>query len=156
MPESATAPKAPGEQTYELVLERLLPAAPDRVFDAWVDPETLIKWWGPEGFVIPEVSLDVNEGGRWRTIMVAPNGERHIVSGHYVTIERPDKLIFSWAWEDPDGNRGHESEVELVFRAAGSGTQLQLKHRKIDSTDSRDSHREGWISTFNSLEKFFA
>jgi uncharacterized protein YndB with AHSA1/START domain len=88
--------------------------------------------------------------------MLAPNGDRHIVSGRYIAIERPDRLTFTWAWEDPDGNRGAESEVELVFRAAGTGTHLLLTHRKIDTGDSRDSHREGWISSLNELARYFS
>jgi uncharacterized protein YndB with AHSA1/START domain len=154
VPEPATAP-APSGKEYQLVLERLLPAPPERVFDAWVNPETLVRWWGPEGFVTPELSLDVSENGRWRTVMQAPNGDRHIVSGRYLTIDRPGLLRFTWAWEDPDGTRGVESEVELTFRAAGSGTQLQLTHRKIATADSRDSHRDGWESSLDELAKLF-
>lgn len=157
MPEPVTTEgAASGGGEYRLVLERLLPASPERVFDAWVNPETLVKWWGPEGFVTPEASLDVSEDGKWRTVMQAPNGDRHIVSGRYLKIDRPGLLRFSWAWEDADGNRGAESEVELTFRAAGSGTQLQLTHRKIATADSRDSHRDGWQSSLNDLEKLFA
>ena len=153
MPESATAPSTVAtSDSYQLVLERLLPASPERVFDAWVNPETLVKWWGPEGFATPELSLDVSEEGNWRT---APDGERFVVSGRYLTIDRPDRLKFSWAREDPDGNHGIESEVELTLRPAGTGTQLQLTHRKIDTADSRDSHRDGWQSSLNDLETLF-
>src|SRR5262245_15914424 len=31
----------------EMVITRLINAAPARVFDAWTDPEQVVKWWGP-------------------------------------------------------------------------------------------------------------
>lgn len=156
MPEQVVADAPPREGTHELTLERLLPADPERVFDAWTQPELFVKWWGPEGFTIPEHALDVSPNGRWRTVMLAPDGARHIVSGVYRAIDRPERLVFTWGWEDENGNRGHESEVELTLAAAGSGTHLHLVHRKIADAESRDSHREGWISTLNDLERVFA
>ena len=156
MPEPMPAETTGQSGPYELTLERLLPASPERVFDAWVNPETFVKWWGPEGFTTPEHLLDVTPNGHWRAVMRAPDGQRHIVSGVYLEINRPSRLVFTWSWEDEDGARGPESEVELTLRAAGNGTQLHLVHRKIASTDSRDSHREGWISSLNDLEALFA
>jgi len=156
MPEPVLAEAAGQSGSYELTVERLLAASPERVFDAWVNPDTFVKWWGPEGFTTPEHLLDVRPNGRWRAVMRAPDGQRHIVSGVYREIDRPSCLVFTWAWEDEDGLRGHDSEVELTLRAAGSGTHLHLVHHKIASTDSRDSHREGWIATLNHLEALFA
>jgi len=155
MPEPALAGTADQSGSYELTVERLLPASPERVFDAWINPETFVKWWGPEGFTTPEYVLDATPNGRWRTVMRAPDGTRHIVSGKYREIERPSRLVFTWGWEDEDGARGPESEVELTLSAAGNGTHLQLVHRKIASTDSRDSHRDGWIASLNHLETLF-
>ena len=155
MPDPVVAATADAGGAYELTLERLLPAPPERVFDAWVNPVTLVKWWGPEGFTTPEHELDVAQDGRWRTVMLAPNGQRHIVSGVYRTIDRPDRLVFTWGWEDESGVRGHDSEVELTFTAAGSGTHLQLVHRKLADAESRDSHRAGWTSSLNDLERLF-
>lgn len=156
MPESAIAETAATDTEIKLVLERLLPASPERVFDAWVNPEMLAKWWGPEGYSTPELSLNVETDGSWRTVMVAPDGEQHFVSGLYREIERPDRLVFTWGWETANGERGHDSEVEVTFRPAGSGTHLQLIHRRLESPTSRDSHRDGWILSLNCLERFVA
>lgn len=136
-----------------LEMERLIAATPERVFDAFVNPEILAKWWGPERCTAEEISLDVREGGRWRTLILGPDGTRYPVSGAYRVIDRPDRLVMSWAWEEEDGSRGNESEVEISFTAAGSGTHLTLVHRNLGSAEAVASHRAGWQETLNDLER---
>lgn len=45
----------PDELTLELM--RDLPAAPSSVFAAFIDPDELVKWWGPEGFTVPSLEF---------------------------------------------------------------------------------------------------
>jgi uncharacterized protein YndB with AHSA1/START domain len=159
MPEDVTPSRGAaigGKADQTVTLERLIAASPERVFDAWVDPALLVQWWGPEGFTTPELKIDLRRDGRWRTVLQTPDGERHIVSGVYRIIERPRRLVFTWAWEDEAGRRGHESEVDVTFRRAGGGTRLEVVHRLLDTIESRDSHREGWASSLNNLERLLA
>ncbi|PSM18410.1 MULTISPECIES: SRPBCC family protein [Nitratireductor] len=137
-----------------LEIERLIAAAPDAVFDAWVDPAVLVSWWGPEGVTTPQVALDVQEGGHWSTTMRTPGGDR-VVSGIYRTIERPRLLVFTWAWTRDDGTRGDETVVEVSFDPAPQGTRMRLTQRRFATTDDRDNHRMGWNSSFNDLERLF-
>lgn len=44
MNESATFPIDP---TYDLVLERSVPIAVEKIWDAWTNPEKLMKWFCP-------------------------------------------------------------------------------------------------------------
>jgi uncharacterized protein YndB with AHSA1/START domain len=139
-----------------LVVERVFKASPDRVFQAWTDPEVLIRWWGPEGHSTPEYALDVREGGAWRTVMRSPGGGAHICSGVYREISPPNRLVMTWAWEQPDGQRGHETVIELTFQRAGEGTRMRLVQSVFDSRDQRDGHGMGWNSSFDDLEKTLA
>jgi len=134
-----------------LRLERLIAVPPERVFDLWTEPDLLVRWWGPEGFEIPAHALDVRVGGRWRTTMRGPDGNALHVSGVYRAIERPRRLVLTWAWEDSDGARGHESEITVTFEPAPGGTRLVLVQQPFESKDSRDRHGEGWSSSFNKL-----
>jgi uncharacterized protein YndB with AHSA1/START domain len=138
-----------------LEIERLIDAAPDAVFDAWVDPAILITWWGPEGITTPQVALEVHEGGHWSTTMRTPAGDR-VVSGTYRTIDRPRLLVFTWAWTGDDGARGDETVVEVIFEPVAKGTRMRLTQKLFDTTEDRDNHRMGWNSSFNDLEKLFA
>jgi uncharacterized protein YndB with AHSA1/START domain len=157
----ANAARAVREGSVEdrtLVIERVFKAPPEQVFNAWTDPEILVKWWGPEGFGTKsaECTMDVREGGAWRTVMRNQRGEAHTVSGIYREISPPERLVMTWGWQQPDGTRGHETTVELSFEPAPGGTRLRLVQRVFASADQRDSHRMGWSSSLNKLEAHFA
>jgi uncharacterized protein YndB with AHSA1/START domain len=54
-------------QTGALVVERVLPAAPDEVFDAWTTPSRMAAWMSPIGAAEAEVDLRV--GGSFRVVI---------------------------------------------------------------------------------------
>ncbi len=139
----------------ELRLERLIAAPPERVFALWTEPELLVQWWGPDGHSIPAQALDIAPGGKWRTTMRSPEGREVTVSGVYRAIEPPRRLVFTWAWEDAAGVRGHETEVTVTFEAAPGGTRLVLRQAEFATAESRDAHGAGWSSSFARLARIF-
>jgi uncharacterized protein YndB with AHSA1/START domain len=48
-------------ESSEVTLEmrRTLPAPPDVVFEAFSDSSLLAQWWGPRGFTIPSLDVEV-------------------------------------------------------------------------------------------------
>ncbi len=136
-----------------LRLERLIAAPPERVFDLWTEPDLLVQWWGPEGYDVPAHALDVRPGGAWRTTMRSPEGKRVSVSGVYRVIDKPRRLVFTWAWDQDDGARGHETEVTVTFEAAPGGTRLKLVQQTFQSAEVRDNHDRGWSSSFDCLAR---
>jgi uncharacterized protein YndB with AHSA1/START domain len=136
-----------------LHLERLIAAPPERLFELWTDPELLARWFGPDGYDIPSYALDVRPGGKWRTTMRSPEGKLHTVSGVYRVIDKPRRLIFTWAWDQDDGSRGHETEVTVTFEPAPGGTRLRLMQQAFQDRDARDSHGKGWSSSFDCLAR---
>ncbi|MBL4599558.1 MAG: SRPBCC domain-containing protein [Rhizobiaceae bacterium] len=136
-----------------LTIERSFAASPEAVFDAWTDPAILSQWWGPEGVSVPDLALDVKEGGAWTATMYSDQMGNKIVSGEYKAIERPIRLVFTWAWSDEDGTRGHETEVEVLFEKIDTGTKMTLNQQLFQDRSGRDSHNSGWVSSFTCLEK---
>jgi len=149
---AASAPK----KNREIVLTRTLDAPRSLVFRAWTDPAHLVRWWGPEGFTIPDCRMDVREGGAWRTCMRSPDGNDYKVRGVYREIVKPTRLVFTWAWEDDAGDPGHETLVTVTFGERDGKTLLRLAHRVFESKKSRDAHNQGWASTLRCLATFLA
>src|SRR4051794_36059616 len=63
---------SPGVGELRLHQTHLLPAPPERVFAAFAEPQQLARWWGPEGFRIPELQWDPRAGERYRIAMQPP------------------------------------------------------------------------------------
>jgi uncharacterized protein YndB with AHSA1/START domain len=139
-----------------LRLERIIRAPVEEVFNAWIVPEQIASWWGPEYATIPEYSIDARPGGKWRTVMLQPTGNKVEASGVYRLIEKNKQLVFSWAWKQEDGSRGHETEVTVTFEPVGNNTKLTLVQTVFVEVEHRDRHAEGWTSTLNSLEQYLA
>jgi len=143
----AEAGKALPETTLRLT--RTLDAPIAMVFDAWTVPEQIVEWWGPEGCHVPEYRIDARAGGAWRTVMRTPNGD-HVVSGVFHEINRPNRVVFTWAWET-DGERGHETVVTVDLRDLGERTELTLTQREFETAESCEAHEQGWTSSLTSL-----
>ena len=57
-----------------VTIERTFTAAQAEVWQAWTDPERFGRWYGPQGFTIPSVEMDVRVGGEYSLTMRSPDG----------------------------------------------------------------------------------
>ncbi len=138
-----------------LTMTRHFDASPERVFSAFADPEQLVMWWGPAGLSVVDHDIDVRVGGAWRTTIRSKAGDDYTMSGVYREIEAPRRLVFTWAWER-DGERGHETVVTIDLAGDNTRTELTFLQEIFDSEDMRDSHQEGWQSSFDCLAAFLS
>ncbi|MDF0602588.1 SRPBCC domain-containing protein [Psychromarinibacter sp. C21-152] len=130
-----------------LRVTQTVPAPPERVFDAWLDPEMLTKFMRPGPDVgVTKAETDPRVGGRYDIVMTAEKGEiPHW--GEYREIERPRRLVFTW-------NSPHaapDSVVTLTFEPEGAGTLVTLVHDRFPSDSSRDGHEKGWTGILGAL-----
>ena len=132
-----------------LTVERTLPAPPEQVFDAWLDPEMLMRFMCPgPGMTTPSAVTDPRVGGRFDLIM--KNGADEMPHGGvYREIDRPRRLVFSW--ESPFSVEG--STVTLEFRAVSGGTHVTLTHIRFPDAESRDNHERGWGHILDTLAR---
>lgn len=137
-----------------LELRQLVPAPREKVFAAWTDPEQLKKWFGPnEAFQVPEASVDLKVGGRYRIQMLAPDGGVHTAHGEYLEIQAPEKLVFTWGWEG-NADFPKNTRVTVKFVARGQETEVQLSHELLPNADAKRLHSEGWTGSLERLGKF--
>lgn len=135
-----------------LELERRLNAPPQRVFDAWIEPEQVSQWFGPGEMTIVHTDIDPRVGGKWQMTMRSPSGDDRTVQGVYREIDRPRRLAFTWAWSH-EGSVGFETEVILDFRADGDGTLMRLTQRTFPDQKQRDMHAMGWNASLPGLAR---
>ncbi len=78
----------------ELITTRIFDAPRELVFRAWTDPMRLQRWWGPRGFTNPVCDVDVRPGGAIRIEMRGPDGKVYPMTGTYLEIVEPERLVF--------------------------------------------------------------
>ncbi len=140
-------------------LTRVLRAPPDSVFAAWTEPALLERWWaGVGGWVEAKADIDLRVGGNYRFSMRDEGGALHGVLGAYTEVARPERLGFTWTWEnEPRVMRGSEGTlVDLILREAPGGTQLTLTHSGFGSKLVKELHEEGWNALLTSLFGFLS
>jgi uncharacterized protein YndB with AHSA1/START domain len=147
----ATAPVAAEATDRHLVVTRIIDAPRALVFKAWTEPEHVARWWGPQGFVTTFCDMDIRPGGKFRFCMRSPEGTNHWKRGIYREIVAPERIVFTFAWEDAAGNPGHELLTTVTFMDQGAKTKLTLHQAEFETVEACDDHRRGWTSC---LERF--
>jgi uncharacterized protein YndB with AHSA1/START domain len=136
-----------------ITIRRLIPAARERVFEAWTKPEELKRWSAPGDMVNPVVEVDLQTGGRYRIDMRAPDGREHRVTGVYRVVDPPNRLVYTWFWETNPALG--EMLVSVDFLDRGSQTEVVLEHSQLVSPDAATPHERGWTGCLLKLECLF-
>jgi uncharacterized protein YndB with AHSA1/START domain len=139
---------ATAAEVRALHMTRRFDASPERLFDAWTDPNLVARWL----FTSPtsethSTELDVRVGGKW-TIADRREGVDYRAIGEYLQVERPRRLVFTFGMPQfsPAFSR---VTVEIAPDGPGSVmhfTQEDLPPEHIPATE------EGWRAMFDALE----
>ena len=134
-------------ETRIVQVSRRLDAPPERVFDAWLDPESVGRWLfaTPEGESV-RCEIDPRVGGRFRI------DERRGDSvaehfGEYVELDRPRRLAFTFATSfAPEAF----TRVTVTIERDGDGSNVTLVHEGVWA-DYEARTREGWTMILDGL-----
>ncbi|WP_369175459.1 SRPBCC domain-containing protein [Streptomyces sp. R28] len=136
-----------------LHLQRVLRAPRSLVFRALTEPEELAKWWGPDGFATPSAESDLRPGGSYRIAMQPPEGDLFYLVGEFLEVEPPERLSYTFRWEDPDPE-DRETMVTLSLRdIGGTATELVFTQGDFATERRRALHEEGWTQGLGKLEE---
>lgn len=126
----------------EVRVERMLPATPDVVFDAWTDPTSLRIWMAPGPRAVADAECEARVGGAFRIVMIDDSGAvEH--TGRYLELDRPRRLVFTWR----SPGTGHtDTEVTVDLAEQDAGTRMVITHRGLPSDPERANHRQGWTA----------
>ncbi len=140
---------------HEITITRIVGAPPDKVFEAWLQPGSLSRWWGPRDFTTPHVEIDPRPGGTFRTCIRSPRGEEYRACGVYTEINPPDGLVFTHGWEDESGKAEHERLASVEFTESDGKTRITFRIGGFASAESRDGEIEGWNECMERLVRYF-
>jgi uncharacterized protein YndB with AHSA1/START domain len=128
-----------GRPPTSAVVQRVLPAPPEVVYDEWLDTEALAEFMCPSPARATDIQCEPWLGGRLRIVMV--DGQTVIkVAGEYLELDRPRRLKFTWR---SDHHGGFESVVTVSFEPHGPAETLMTIDHALPPQLVGD-HQKGW------------
>lgn len=132
-----------------------LKASPERVFAAWTRAEELPRWFGPrKGGHLQVDRFEPSVGGDYDVTMVFADGDRAQITGRYLELDPPRRIVLTWAWHDEGGLPSEETLVTVDLLPTEDGTRLTLLHERFAAVADRDNHAQGWATGLVRLDAY--
>lgn len=110
--------------------EMVFTVSPERLWQAWTNPEELARWFAPE------VELELRPGGRLRLGWPDQNDEAH---GTVEIVDPPRRLVFRWrpftADVLPSAPKDVMTTVEILIEPHHYGSILRLTESGFDGLE---------------------
>ncbi|MBK5232635.1 MAG: SRPBCC domain-containing protein [Thermoleophilia bacterium] len=135
-------------------------AAPAKdVYDAFLNPDQLMRWMGPKRFKATDVEIVPEVGGSARITVEAENGDRGSFDWKFVELVPDEKIVISFAFGGPNGETDtHRSRftVSLVENAPDR-TELTLVHDRLGQAPpgGHAGVNQGWTEATAKLAQMF-
>lgn len=129
----------------ELIAERHLRAAPERVWAAFTSPASIAAFWGGSHATVPpeSVTVDLRPGQEFALDTHAPDGTIRRLRFVYVSISAPHELVFD---ESVTGLR-----TTVTVHPAGDGTDLTVHQRRLPPELRTAQAADGLASILDAL-----
>ncbi len=148
--ETGTGTDLGADNATSLRVSCVVNASPDRVFDAWTQPDQLRRWSCPEDANVEDAQVDLVVGGAFRIVMKGAGGKVHTAFGAYREIEPPNRLVYTWDWEEADSQMG-ETLVTIELNDRGGSTEVVITQEGFPNSEATRAHEQGWDSCLRRL-----
>jgi uncharacterized protein YndB with AHSA1/START domain len=146
---------------------RLVPAQPDAVYQALVDPNALMAWLPPTGMTGEVLEFDPRPGGRYRFELhyvdaLPPSGEgkssvdSDIVEGRFVALEPGRRMVQTGIFESEDPAFAGEMTIAWTLDPATDGTLVTVAATNVPAGISKADHDAGLRSSLDNLARFLS
>ncbi len=133
-------------------LHRVLHAASERVYRAFLDPDAMAKWLPPYGFTGKVHHLDAKVGGTHKMSFTNfTTGKSHSFGGRYLEL-KPHELI-RYTDKFDDANLPGEMQVTVTLKKVSCGTELNIVQEGVPDVIPAEACYLGWQESLAQLAK---
>lgn len=137
-------------------VNRVIAAPPEAVFDAWVTPATLSRWWGGREIEVPldSIAMDVRPGGTWKaTMILGEDMPAFHWRGEFLEVDRPRRLVLTMT-DEPGEDR---ELLSVALTAVDGGTELRFTQTGGHlSPEQYEGTTAGWQLAFDEMDTVLA
>lgn len=112
-----------GAAERTMLLQRVIRAPRSLVWGAWMNPETLPQWWGPDGFSCRTKRIDLRTDGEWVFDMIAPDGTVFPNHHRYGEVRPEERFAYTLLWGE---NGPKHADAWASFEDRGGATEVTL------------------------------
>ncbi len=138
-----------------MVLQKVIQAPRPVVWGAWMNPETLPQWWGPDGFSCRTQRIDLRAGGEWVFDMIAPDGTVFPNHHLYREVKPEERFGYSLLWGE---NGPKHADAWASFEDQDGATKVTLGMVFSTAAEFQEAKGFGAIElgyqTLGKLERF--
>jgi uncharacterized protein YndB with AHSA1/START domain len=140
-------------------LHRTIPAPPERVYRAWLEPELLRRWLAPGSLEVTRVEVDERVGGHYRIWHRGAEGDVGGFECELLELVPGRRIVFRWGFVGPErlGGPVYDSLLTITLdEAPGGATALTLVHERLDDLyaalpDVAENVGPGWEMVLGKL-----
>jgi len=133
-------------------LHRVLKAAPERVYRAFIDPAAMCKWLPPYGFTATMHKSEPRVGGEHRMSFTSfSTGASHSFGGKYLELKPGERLRYTDRFDDP--NLPGEMQVTVTLKKVSCGTELDVVQEGVPEVIPAEMCYLGWQESLMQLAK---
>jgi uncharacterized protein YndB with AHSA1/START domain len=133
-------------------LHRVLRAAPEKIYRAFLDPAAMCKWLPPNGFTGVMDHLEPKVGGTFKMSFTNfASGNSHSFGGEYLELVPGELLRYTHKFDDP--NLPGEIQVTVTLNRVSCGTELSLVQEGIPDVIPPEMCYLGWQDSLILLAK---
>jgi uncharacterized protein YndB with AHSA1/START domain len=136
--------------SHDVKLVRAYDAAPEVVFDAFVDPDAQKELYADAPDWIVESECDLRVGGRWTIAFGPPGSQLARETNVFQVVDRPLRLVYTSTMRMPDGS-SVDTVMHVTFEEEGDGTRVTIAQTGFPTVERRDEFAEGWTSILDVL-----
>ena len=132
-------------------ISKTMPARREDVFNAWLDADGMRHWMCPGDIRKTDAEIDARVGGKFRIVMHGEEND-YEMTGEYVEIDPPHRLVFTWESNVTTG----KSLLTLEFHESGDETELVLIHERLSDAETAGNYEKGWGDILEKLAQHVA
>ena len=129
---------------------RVLRAAPEKVYRAFLEADALVKWLPPHGFTGRVHHLDPREGGTYKMSFTNFTSRKsHSFGGEYLELVPCERIRWTDRFDDP--NLPDQMTITVRLNRVSMGTELHIVQEGIPDVIPPDACTVGWQESLTLL-----
>ncbi len=138
--------------TNTIQLHRVVRAASEKIYRAFIDADAMAKWMPPNGFTGKVHQIDAKVGGAYKMSFTNfTTGKSHSFGGTFVELKPHERIRYTDKFDDP--NLPGEILTTITLKKVSCGTELNVVQEGLPGAIPSEACYLGWQESLILLSK---